>query len=126
METTNMDVLVRLALTQAIKESGLTREQIAEEVTTQSGVMLTKGMLDAYTAPSRVDYKLPFVVAPFFDLVTKSYALGDLYAQARNVRFLTASQTLELELEDIQGQIKHLKQRAKKIKTMLEANHGMV
>jgi hypothetical protein len=57
--TFNDGALVRTILTEAMKNCGLSRIQIAEEMSRLTGKSVTERQLNNYTADSRGEYKFP-------------------------------------------------------------------
>lgn len=72
-------------MARAIRESGKSREQIAAEMEDLLGsdpdYPISKALLDAWTAPSRTDYRFTLIYLPEFITATGADWLFDLLAQ---------------------------------------------
>ncbi|BBL70369.1 hypothetical protein MoryE10_09750 [Methylogaea oryzae] len=88
---------VAVAMSRAMKESGIPRKEIAARVAALSGKRLTESVLDNMAAPSRPDTSPQFLQAMAFDAVTERHALLDLYAGALGGRVIFGDDILALE-----------------------------
>ncbi len=68
--TMNIRERLRRSLNQAIKECGLSRAQIAGEMSHLLGVDVTKSVIDSWTAESKDNYRIPAEYLPTFCRVT--------------------------------------------------------
>lgn len=118
----NIEVEWRAALKDAIDSSGLTREQVAVEMTRllggEQGFKVTKAHLDAWTAPSRSPWKLPASWLPAFIDATGAGWLLDRLAR-KNALNVVDEETMhlanlgrtEVEIARLQGHSGTLRQR---------------
>jgi hypothetical protein len=104
-------VELRCAITKAIKGSGMSRAHIAERMSALLGGEVSEAMLDAWTAPSRGKWKIPFEYAAAFDEACGSSALLELLARKRNYRLLAPKDALDAELGRIGREMARLKAR---------------
>jgi len=81
----NFDRELRAAMAEAVKQSGKPREVIAEEMEELLGsdpdYPISKALLDAWTAPSRSDWRFPVIYLPAFISVTGADWLLDRLAE---------------------------------------------
>ncbi len=70
--TMNVRDRLRRALNRAIKECSLSRHQIAGEMSHLLGVEITKAVIDAWTAESKDNYRIPAEYLPAFCRATGS------------------------------------------------------
>jgi len=69
--TLNIRERLRRSINKAIKNSGLSRPQIAGEMSHLLGVDVTKTIIDAWTAESKEGYRIPAEYLPAFCRVTE-------------------------------------------------------
>jgi len=117
----DLDVPLRAALSDALKHCDKDRWQVAAEMSRLTGREISKYMLDAYTAESRTDHNFPFRYAAAFEVVTGSYCLTQLLAQARGCQVLVEEEALLAELGRIEQMEAELKQQKAALKRYLEA-----
>jgi len=116
----DLDVPLREALSDALKHCDKDRWQVAAEMSRLTGREISKYMLDAYTAESRTDHNFPFRYAAAFEVVTGSYCLAQLLAQARGCQVLVGEEALLAELGRIEQMEAELKQQKAALKRYLE------
>ena len=63
----------REALSEAIKNSSYSREQIVAMIFGMTGVKISKHILDSMTAPSKKDYRFPAEILPAFCFITGDF-----------------------------------------------------
>jgi hypothetical protein len=117
----DIDVELRHALSDALKHSDGDRYQIAAEMSRLTGRDISKHMLDAYTAESRMDHNFPFRYAAAFEAATGSFCLTQLLAKARGCTVLVGDEALLAELGRVEQMEAELKQQKAALKRYLEA-----
>jgi hypothetical protein len=80
--------VVRAALIEAIRKSGMTRESLAEEMSRLTGTEVTVRRLNAFTAESREDYRFPVELARAFCIATRDFALLERIAELSGLRLI--------------------------------------
>ena len=115
-----MDVPLRAALGNALKDADLDRWAIAAEMSRLTGRDISKYMLDAYTAESRQDHNFPFRYAAAFEVATESHCLTYLLAKARGCEVLVGEESLLAELGRIEKKEADLKRRKAALKRHLK------
>lgn len=116
----DLDVLLREALSDALKHSDLDRYGVAAEMSRLTGRDISKHMLDAYTAESRTDHNFPFRYGAAFEVATNSYCLTNLLAKTRGCKVLVGEEALLAEFGRIEQMEHELKQQKTALKRFLE------
>jgi hypothetical protein len=115
----NIDLLLRETITQAIKNSPLSRFQIAAKMSEALGVEVSKTMIDSWTAESREGInRFPACYLPAFCHVVGSVEPLRVLADLDGCLVIQGPEALDLELKRIDDQKKGLSEREKAIKTM--------
>lgn len=65
-QTQSRDANIRRLLTEGIRHSGKSREQVADDMSQVLGQEITARMLYAYTAESKAGHRLPLIFVPAF------------------------------------------------------------
>lgn len=109
--------IVRAGLVEAIRKSGKSREQIAEDMSRLTGTEVTVRRLNAFTAESREDYRFPSELSRAFCVATGDFSL------IRNMVEMTGMRVVsETEYEMLRLGREYLRQkRANENVAMLEA-----
>ena len=94
----NDDSLTRSAISAAIRECSLSREQIAERMTELTGCRITESMLNMYSAEAKQAYRLPAAWIRAFCVATANDALLRAYAEAAGLAVITQTEAELLEL----------------------------
>lgn len=94
----NDGALVRGVLVEAIRNSGKSRAQIADEMSRLVGRAITQRMLDAYTAESREDHRWPGELTRAFCSATGDDRLLRVLAESAGLRVITDAESHLLEL----------------------------
>ena len=111
----NYAIELRHALTRALKDSPLSRYQIAARMSELLGVEVSKTMLDAFTAETRGKWRFPFEYAAAFDVACETNILLDLLARKQGCRVLPPREQLDAELGRIRRQQAELGERERAI-----------
>jgi len=94
----NDDGLIRGVISQSVRFSEKSREQIAEEMAGLLGVRVTEKMLNTYSAESMIEYRLPAAWLRAFCYAVDSDALLRAIAQAGGYYLITAEEKGLLDL----------------------------
>jgi hypothetical protein len=89
---------VRAALTEAIRTSGKSRAQIADEMTYLVGRKITERMLNGYTAESQEDYLFPAELTRAFCTATNDIGLIRCIAELHRHHIIDEHEVELLEL----------------------------
>lgn len=97
--TLNICEPLRLALNQALKESNLSRHQVAGEMSHLLGISITKWMIDAWTAESKNSHRMPAEYVPAFCEVTKFRLPLSILNEAAGIFALPGPDALRSEIQ---------------------------
>lgn len=109
---------IAAAMSEAIRNSGMNREDIAARMTELLGAEVSVHMLNAYSSPEREAHKVSLERAIAFDLATGSDVLLQFYANRLGGRAFLGRDAMLAELgraemlrDELNGQIKKIKGR---------------
>lgn len=97
----NDSAVVRAGLVEAIRLSGLSREQIADEMSRLTATSVTVRRLNAFTAESREDFRFPLELVRAFCVVVNDFSLLESVASQANLYLVseTAHDLIDLGRE---------------------------
>lgn len=111
----NFDMELRAALSEAIAESQKTREEIAAEMERLLGsdpnYPVSRATLDAWTAPSRTDWRFPLLYLPAFVAATGAHDLLDTIARKCGRMVVTRADAAVAEIGQVDAAMERLKRR---------------
>jgi hypothetical protein len=96
--TMNDSALIRGVLVEAIRNSGKSRPQIADEMSRLVGRQITERMLNAYTAESQEEHRWPAELTRAFCSATGDARLLRVLAEAAGLRVINDTESHLLEL----------------------------
>jgi post-segregation antitoxin (ccd killing protein) len=115
----NIDLLLRTAIAKAIKESNLSRIQIAARMSEALDIEITKSMLDAWTAESREGLnRFPACYLPAFCDAVQSIEPLKILADLNGCFVIQGPEALDLEMKRIEDKEKELTEKKKAVKAM--------
>jgi hypothetical protein len=124
-EVYNIDGDWRRWLSEAIAASGKSREAIAAEMEQLLGsnpdYPVSKAMLDAWTAPSRTDWRFPLIYIRAFVTATGADWLLDRVARWCGRLMITGEQAAHAELGMVMAEQQALKERERALRAQLKA-----
>jgi hypothetical protein len=97
--TLNIRERLRRSLNRAIKESGLSRAQIAGEMSHLLSVDVTKSVIDAWTAESKGGYRIPAEYLPAFCRATRNNQPIEILTEAAGMFSLPGPDALRAEIQ---------------------------
>lgn len=117
--TMDLKVSIARAMSDALRKCEADRYEIAARISRTLGRDVSKGMLDAYTAPSKDTHipNLAFCIA--FDAATGHNELLNLYARLRGARALMGEDALRAELGRIDEQMHSMSKRRSALRNYL-------
>jgi len=116
----NIDILFRATLAKAIKESNLSRIQIAAKMTEALDIEITKTMLDSWTAESREGLnRFPACYLPVFCQIVESIEPMRVLADLIGCFVVEGEEALLIELAKVESQKQKLTEKERAIKTIL-------
>ena len=96
--TINDAAMIRATLTEAIRKSGKSREQIAESMSRLTGTQVTVRRLNAFTAESREDFRFPLELTRAFCMATEDFTLLRNMIEMAGFRVVTKTEFDVLKL----------------------------
>ncbi len=116
----NIDLLLRETISQAIKESPLSRFQIAAHMSEILGLEVSKSMIDSWTAESREGInRFPACYLPAFCQTVNSLEPLKVLADLLGCVVVEGEEALLIELSKVGVEKEKLFKREKAIKTIL-------
>jgi hypothetical protein len=116
----NIDLQLREAISQAIKECSHSRFQIAAKMSELLGVEISKSMIDSWTAESREGlYRFPACYLPAFCHVVGSLEPLRIMADLLGGYVIQGEEAILTELGRVKEQKRKLVEREKALETML-------
>jgi len=116
----NIDLLLRETISQAIKESPLSRFQIAAKMSDALGMEVSKTMIDSWTAESREGInRFPACYLPAFCHAVNSIEPLKVLADLVGSVVVQGEEALRIEMSKIEEQEHRLSEKKKAIKTIL-------
>jgi len=116
----NIDLLLRETIAQAIKESPLSRFQIAARMSEILGLEVSKSMIDSWTAESREGInRFPACYLPAFCQTVGSFEPLRALADLLGCVVVEGEEALLIELSKVDVEKDKLLRREKAIKTIL-------
>lgn len=106
-------------LADALKQTPLSRYQVAARMSELTGREITKAQLDAWTAESKEPWRFPFEYAAAFEAACESNCLQELLARKRGTRVLTGRDALLAEYGRIKQAKQELTDREKKLEKLM-------
>jgi hypothetical protein len=117
----NIDILLRETIALAIKESPLSRFQIAARMSESLGVEVSKTMIDSWTAESREGInRFPACYLPAFCHVVESIEPLRVLADLVGSVVVQGEDALHMELSKVEAEKQRLSEKGKAIKTILQ------
>jgi hypothetical protein len=116
----NIDLCLRDAISQAIKECPHSRFQIAAQMSELLGMEITKSMIDSWTADSREGtYRFPACYLPAFCKAAGSIEPFRIMADLLGCYVIESEDALLMELGRIKSQKKKLAEREKALELII-------
>ena len=112
---------LRVVLSELLKESPLSRFQVAARMSELLGMELSKHQLDAWTAESRDAWRFPFEYAAAFEAACDTHALTELLAALRGSIVLIGEDALQAELGSLEMAEARIRARKRALKQLLGA-----
>jgi hypothetical protein len=115
----DIDHHVRGLVSKLLKDTPLSRYQVAARMSELIGVEVSKHQLDAWTAESRDGWRFPLAYVPAFEAALGTYAITQLLAEKRGCTVNIGADALLAELGKIEHQEMDLKARKAALKQQL-------
>ena len=120
----NMRTQLRNAINSALKKCRLSRWEVAGKMSHLLGVEISKFMLDAWTAESKVEHRFPAEYLPAFCAVTGDNGPLSLLAEKAGLYALPGPDALRSEIQRIDEEAKRLAAEKRKRMQFLKEMEG--
>ncbi len=124
VETKDLGLRIKEAISEAIKNSGLKRYEITGKMSEFLGLEITESMLNAYTAESKEGYRMPAEYFPIFCKLTKDYTLLDIVVAASGCRMVKPEEIYYLEIGRLQQAELAIQQKKRQLRNELTTLRG--
>lgn len=114
-ETKPLGIRLKEAISEAIKNSGLKRYEIAGKMAEFLGFEITESMLNAYTAESKEGYRMPAEYFPIFCKLTKDYTILEILVSSSGGRMVKSDEIYLLELGKLSQAEKAIQRKKKQL-----------
>jgi hypothetical protein len=119
-ESKPLTLRIKEAISEAAKNSGLKRYDIAGRMSEHLGAEITEGMLNCYTAESKEGYRMPAEYMPIFCKITQDYAPLEILAAAAGARLVKTEEIYFLEMGRLEQAEKSIQQKRAALKKEFE------
>jgi cell division protein FtsB len=104
----DFDRQVRHLLAEAMKQSPLSRVEIAVRMAELTGENITKNSLDAWAAESRDEWRFPLKFLPAFEAVCQTHSISGWLAGVRGCKLIRGKEAVDAEI----GKLERMRQEA--------------
>lgn len=111
VETRPLGNRVKEIISEAIKNSGLKRYDIAGQMSEHLGVEITESMLNSYTAESKEGHRMPAEYFPIFCKIVQDYTVLEVLVASAGGRMVKSSEIYLLEMGRLQQAEKTIRQK---------------
>lgn len=110
---------LRHLLSDLLKDSPLSRFEIAARMSELTGQEITKHQLDSWTAESREGWRFPLEYLPALEVALQTHAITAWLADLRGARLSVGREALEAQLGKVTRMRDELAQQEKSLKRLL-------
>jgi hypothetical protein len=115
----NIQARIQSAASAALKQTQLSRFEVAGRMSELTGVEITKWMLDSWTAESKEYHRFPAEFIPAFCIATQNWGLLAVLSECAGGYFLEGHEVLLTELGRVQDERENLRRRERQIRDYL-------
>lgn len=115
----NIGLKLRRVLNESIKASPLSRQEIAERMSSMLGHQVTASQINHWTAGSREGWRFPLEYLPALETVLETHHILTWLADLRGARLSFGREVLEAQLGKLEHMKGELKRREAAIKKAL-------
>lgn len=115
-----MGTQLRSLISTLLKDSPLSRYEIAAHMSELTGEEISKHQLDSWTAESRSGWRFPLEYLPALEVALESHALTQWVGTVRGCKVLVGREAIDAEMGKIKKQQMELARREKALKKLLE------
>lgn len=120
----NIDIQVRELVSLSLKQTRLSRYEVAGKMSELLGKEITKAMIDSWSAESKENHRFPLAYLPAFCKATGSRELVRFIADKCGGFYIESEEALLTELGRIEQQKKELHAKERTIKNIIERLRG--
>ncbi len=106
----------REALSEAIKNSPYSREQIVAMVFGMTGVKISKHILDSMTAPSKKDYRFPAEILPAFCFITGDFEPLRILVETAGFEMIGEDEARVLKIARLEERKREIEEEIRRLK----------
>jgi hypothetical protein len=117
----DLDAQVRELVSEGLKQTPLSRHEVAAHMSMALGRDFTKTTLDTFSAESKGGHRLPAAYTSALAVVTGDTSIISIICEAAGGAFVPDAEILKIELHRLQGEKRELKEREQLIKKLIEA-----
>lgn len=115
----DIDSEFRWLLSNLMKASALSRQQISARMSELVGHEISKHQLDSWTAESRDGWRFPVAYLPAFEVAIESHELTAFIADLRGARLYVGKEALMAQLGKVEAAKLQLKRQEAALKRLL-------
>ena len=123
-ETKPLGIRIKEAISEAIKNSGLKRYDIAGRMSEHLGIEITESMLNSYTAESKEGYRMPAEYIPVFCKIVQDYGTLEILVAAAGGRMVKSEEIYLLEMGRLQQAEKTIRQKQSQLQREWDRSRG--
>lgn len=123
-ESKPLGIRIKEAISDAIKNSGIKRYEIAGQMSEFLGVEITESMLNAYTAESKDGYRMPAEYFPIFCKLTKDYTVLEILVASSGGRMVKSEEIYFLEIGRLQQAEEAISKKKRQLRSELNILRG--
>ena len=115
----DIDTKLREILTKTIKKCPHSRQHIAKEMSEITGTVITKEMIDSWTAKAKNKHRFPAIFLPAFCIATNNSKALSFLTRKANAVVLSKEDALRVDIHKLQEERDKINKRIKKKKSRL-------
>jgi len=115
----SVGIQLRHLLSDILKATPLTRNEVAAHMSELTGDTITKHQLDAWTAESREGWRFPLEYLPAFEVAVSTHDLTAWVADLRGAKLLVGKEALDAEIGKLERLREDAARRIRRLKTAM-------
>lgn len=124
IETKDLGLRLKDAISEAISNSGIKRYEIAGQMSEYLGVEITASMLNSYTAESKEGHRMPAEYYPTFCRITNNFKILEILTAAAGARMTRTEEIYYLEIGRLQQIEEEARRKRQAFKRELKGMRG--
>lgn len=106
-------------LSRLLKETPLSRHDVAARMSELTGETITKHQIDAWCSESRNGWRFPLEYAPAFEVALETHSLGAWYANLRGGKLLVGKEAVDAEIGKLERMREDAARRIRALKGIM-------